>query len=86
MEEKSHPVTLAKIFEQGQETKERLITLEAKVDNMTAIHERLDSHKADIQEHSKRLGKLEVQIASQWVIVGLVTTGIGALVAKFFAG
>ena len=77
-------VTLADIYKQGQETKNKVVALEHKVDSMTAIHERLKSHKDDITEHSKRLGKLETNVARISVIVGLITTAIGALLVKFF--
>ena len=75
-------VTLDAIYEQGQQTAAKVTELEHTVSRMVAINERLDSHKADIGEHDTRLRKLEVQISAQWVIVGLITSAIAAMLVK----
>ncbi|GEM_PF-5141456 len=77
-------ITLREIWDQGQKTQAQVTALETKVDNFTSVHERLDSHKADIADHDFRLRKIESRVSALSVIIGLITTGIGALLAKFF--
>lgn len=79
-------VTLASIYEQGQQTASKVTELEHAVSRVVAINERLDSHKDDISGHDVRVRKLEIQVAAQWVIVGLVSTAIGALLIKVLTG
>lgn len=84
-----HPgvvVTLPEIYRDVQETKTRVNAMDNKLDKFLSVNERLDSHKSDISEHDDRIRKLEIQIGAQWVIVGLVSTGIGALFVKTLTG
>lgn len=79
-------VTLPEIYQDVQETKRTLTEMNTKLDRFISLNQRLDSHKEDIEEHDDRLRKLEIQISAQWVIVGLMVTGVGAMVARVFTG
>jgi len=35
---------------------------------------------------SERIRKLEIQVAAQWVVIGIITVAIGAAVSKVFGG
>lgn len=79
-------VTLPEIYQDVQATKAQVGEINLKLDRFISVNERLDSHKADIEEHDDRIRKLEIQIAAQWVIVGLVITGIGAVLVRTLTG
>lgn len=84
-----HPgvvVTLPEIYADVQAVKSEITGVSAKLDRFISVNERLDSHKEDIAGHESRIRKLEIQIAAQWVIVGLVCTAIGGLLTKSLTG
>jgi hypothetical protein len=45
------------------------------------VWEKLDKIEGAIDD---RLRKVEIQVGAQWVVVGIVTVGLGALVARAF--
>lgn len=72
-------VTLPEIYQKVQETDTKLDRVIGAVEQMVAINSRLDNH-------GERLRKVESQIAAQWIVVGVMTTIIGAAVVKTLVG
>lgn len=79
-------VTVTDIYDDVQTTKKEVAAISHKLDRFISLNERLDSHKKDIADHESRIRKLEIQIAAQWVIVSIVSTGVGAMVVNVFTG
>jgi len=79
-------VTVTDIYDDVQATKKQVSEISYKLDRFISVNERLDSHKRDIGEHDDRIRKLEIQIGAQWVIVGIVTAGVTAMVVNVFSG
>lgn len=79
-------VTLPEIYADVQDTKTQVAAMNHKLDRFISLNQRLDSHKADLESHEDRIRKVEIQIAAQWVIVGIVTAGVTAMVVRVFTG
>lgn len=79
-------VTLKEIYDKVQRTDDRIDKLTRTVEEMVAINRRLDQHHDRLNAHSDRIRKSESQIAAQWIIVGIVTTVIGAALVKAIIG
>lgn len=81
-EEPAVRVTLETIYKQQQHTDSKVTRLEEAVSQMININNRLDGHSDDIDKHGDRLGKVESQLAAQWVVIGIVTGVIAIAVGK----
>ena len=79
-------ITLADIYEQGQQTAKKVTELEHTVTKLVAINERLDSHKRDIESHRDRLAGVEKAVERINVIIAIVTAAITAAIIKLFTG
>jgi hypothetical protein len=78
-------VTLPKIFEQVQATDSKVDKLSRAVEQMVAIHERLDSHHDRLNEHGARIRTLETNQAvatatarkpTPWYLILGAVTGV----------
>lgn len=75
-------VTLPEIFAEQRAQGKKLDQLTSAVGEMVAVNKRLDSARIRQDAVEGRVGKLEAQVAAQWVIVGIVITVIGAALIK----
>ena len=79
-------VTLPQIYEKVLATDDKVDKLASAVEEMVAVHKRLDQHHDRLNAHGERIRKAESQISAQWVVVGVMITAIGAVVVKFVTG
>lgn len=75
-------VSLETIYQQVMHTDTKVTKLENAVNELVSVNKRLDGHREDIAENSERIRKVEIQVASMWVITTIVITVIGAAVVR----
>lgn len=76
-------ITLTDIYKQGKATQEALHTLESKMESFTTVQRQVQE---TLREYEIRLKKLEVQIAMQWVVIGIMLAAVTSSVSTVFFG
>lgn len=76
-------ITQREIYEQVQALDNKLDDLIGVVNQMVAVNRRLDDHHERLNGHGDRVRRVEIQIAAQWIVVGIVVTTLGAALTKF---